>query len=263
MQNLTVTTVQTSLYWENPGANLAMLEEKIRNAGTVGDLIVLPEMFTTGFTMNAPALAEPMNLTTCRWMKQMAAQTGAVITGSIIIRENSRYYNRMLWVEPDGQIDFYDKRHLFRMADEHLVFSAGEKRLIKELKGWKIAPFVCYDLRFPVWSRNTEAESYDLAIYIASWPAARNMAWNTLLPARAIENQCYVTGVNRTGTDGKAIIYEGNSGIWNFLGEKINDSGHAEVIQTGSLDMAKLQSFRSAFPAFRDSDRFSIHQTGR
>lgn len=258
MQNLTVTIVQTSLYWENPVANLAMLEEKLRNT-EVGDLVILPEMFTTGFTMNAPALAEPMNLTTCRWMKQMAAHTGAVITGSIIVRENGRYYNRMLWVEPDGKTDSYDKRHLFRMADEHLVFSAGEKRLIRELKGWKIAPFICYDLRFPVWSRNTETENYDLAIYVANWPAARSLAWDTLLPARAIENQCYVAGINRTGSDGNDIVYEGHSGIWNYMGENINDCGHLEVIQSTCLDIDNLRLFRSAFPAFRDNDDFSIH----
>ncbi len=259
MQDLNVTFVQTSLYWESPAANMAMLEEKIWQAGSTGDLLILPEMFTTGFTMNAAALAEPMNLTTCRWMRQMAAMTGSVITGSFIAREGSKYFNRMLWVEPDGKTDFYDKRHLFRMADEHLTFTAGEGRLVKELNGWKIALFVCYDLRFPVWSRNTAENNYDLALYTASWPAARSQAWNTLLPARAIENQCYVAGVNRTGIDGKSVSFLGDSGIWNFLGEKIADGGQTETIHTRTLSHNDLRMFREEFPAFRDSDHFSIH----
>lgn len=201
MEDLTVALIQTDLYWQDREANLAMLEEKIWPLKGKVDLIVLPEMFPTGFSMEAEKLAEPMNFTTIKWLLQMASQTKAVVTGSVIIKEGKQYFNRLLWVSPEGEIAFYDKRHLFRMADEDHHYSMGKQRKVFSLKGWKILPQVCYDLRFPVWSRNTSDEDgqmdYDLAFYIASWPAARDSAWDVLLKARAVENLCYTIGVNR------------------------------------------------------------------
>ena len=214
MQDLSVTLIQADLHWQNPTANLAMLEEKIWEIVDKTDLIILPEMFTTGFTMEAPAYAEPMNFTTMKWMKQQAAQTGAVVTGSCIIKEKGHYFNRLLWVEPNGEVDTYDKRHLFRMAKEDETFTMGQTRIVKEWKGWRICPLICYDLRFPVWSRNEQLEDgmdYDLLLYVANWPAARISAWDTLLQARAIENLSYVVGVNRVGEDENGKTYNGHS----------------------------------------------------
>lgn len=258
MQDLNITLIQTALFWETPAANLAMLEEKIWQIKQPTDLIVLPEMFTTGFTMNAAAVAEPMNLTTFKWMKQQAAQTGAVITGSYVVKEDGKFYNRLLWMEPDGSYDFYDKRHLFRMAEEHLTYSAGNKKMIKNLKGWNIRPLVCYDLRFPVWSRNRNNE-YDLLLYVANWPAPRTKAWDILLQARAVENLCYVAGVNRVGTDGKGMDYSGYSTIVNFKGDKLfmYDEGES-FIHTDVLDKESLLEFRQKFPAHMDADNFSL-----
>jgi omega-amidase len=258
MQDLNVTLIQTELYWEDAAANLAMLEEKIWQIKDPTDLIILPEMFNSGFTMNAAAVAEPMNLTTFKWMKQQAAQTGAVVTGSFVVREDNKFYNRLVWMEPDGSYDYYDKRHLFRMAEEHQTYSAGNKRLIKTLKGWRICPMVCYDLRFPVWSRNRNNE-FDLLIYVANWPASRSKPWDILLQARAVENLCYVAGVNRVGTDGKGIDYTGYSTVVNFKGDKlfIYDEGQA-FIHTEVLDRESLEEFRKKFPAYLDADTFTI-----
>ncbi|MBD0257717.1 MAG: nitrilase family protein, partial [Cytophagales bacterium] len=191
MNDLRVTLIQTALHWESPEANLAMLEEKLWLIGEPTDVVVLPEMFTTGFTMNAPALAEPMNLTAFKWLKGQAARTGAVVTGSYIVKENGRYFNRLVWMQPDGVYYVYDKRHLFRMAHEHDTYAAGRERLVVEWKGWRICPMVCYDLRFPVWSRNDARAPYDLLLYVANWPGIRRSAWKTLLRARAIENLAY------------------------------------------------------------------------
>lgn len=259
MQDLKITLIQTSLYWENPQANLAMLEEKIWGIREASDIIILPEMFTTGFSMNAGALAEPMNLTAFKWMKQMAAQTKAVVTGSVIIRERNLSYNRLLWIQPDGNFQTYDKRHLFRMAEEDKVYTPGRTRIFPEIKGWKILPLICYDLRFPVWSRNA-GNSYDLLIYVANWPATRWHAWNTLLKARAIENLSYVAGVNRTGEDGKGLAYAGDSAVLDFMGEDIYRFGEEEEIKTITLKYDPLREFRQKFPAFLDSDRFTIEE---
>ena len=206
MQDLKITIIQSDIHWEDVGANLAAFEEKIWQAGST-DVIVLPEMFTTGFTMKAKSLAEMMNLRTFKWMKQMADQTGALILGSFIAHVHERYYNRLLWMEPGGNFKTYDKRHLFRMANEHTVYSQGESLLIGHWKGWRICPLICYDLRFPVWSRNRwnatlKRSSYDLLVYVANWPEVRAAAWETLLRSRAIENLSYCVGVNRVGTDG-------------------------------------------------------------
>jgi omega-amidase len=289
MQDLSVTIIQTSLYWENPTANLANLEEKIAKISTQSDLIILPEMFTTGFTMNVKAVAEPMNFTTFKWMKQQAKQTKAVITGSYIVKEGENYYNRLLWMRPDGTFEKYDKRHLFRMGGEHHHFAGGSERLIVELKGWKICPLICYDLRFPVWSRNFQQEeggkedvkmgkeigensiphiydpiptipnlNYDILIYVANWPAVRSQVWDTLLQARALENQSYCIGVNRVGEDGMGLNYSGNSAVIDFKGNPLFYQKDTEVINNQILSKQELDDFRTKFPAYLDADEFEI-----
>jgi predicted amidohydrolase len=255
-QTLRLTLIQSNLHWEDIGANLAMFEEKIWRIEQPTDLIILPEMFNTGFTMNA-ALAEPMNLHTFKWMKQQAAQMGAVVTGSYIVKEKDRYYNRLIWMRPDGSFETYDKRHLFRMANEHQTFSGGSTRLVTEWKGWKICPLICYDLRFPVWSRNAQGE-YDLLLYVANWPKVRRQAWNTLLPARAIENLAYTVGLNRVGVDGKNHAYSGDSAVYNYKGEVLFQQEESEVSHTLTLNKEELTDFRAAFPAFMDADDFTI-----
>jgi omega-amidase len=289
MQDLSVTIIQTSLYWENPTANLANLEEKIAKISTQSDLIILPEMFTTGFTMNVKAVAEPMNFTTFKWMRQQAKQTKAVITGSYIVKEGENYYNRLLWMRPDGTFEKYDKRHLFRMGGEHHHFAGGSERLIVELKGWKICPLICYDLRFPVWSRNFQQEeggkeevkmgkeigdnpiphtydlipttpnlNYDILIYVANWPAVRSQVWDTLLQARALENQSYCIGVNRVGEDGMGLNYTGNSAVIDFKGNPLFYQKDSEVINNQILSKQELDDFRTKFPAYLDADEFEI-----
>nr|WKN39059.1 amidohydrolase [Tunicatimonas sp. TK19036] len=259
---LTVTLIQTSLHWHQIEANLAMLEEKIWQIGQPTDLIILPEMFSTGFTQKATTLAEPMNSKTFRWMKQQAAQTQAVVVGSYIVREQQAFYNRLLWMEPDGTFATYDKRHLFRMANEDDTFSAGETRIIQECKGWKICPLVCYDLRFPVWSRNytqeNESLAYDLLLYVANWPAPRSQAWNLLLRGRAIENSCYTIGVNRVGEDGNGVLYSGNSIVADARGNILADLESKEDIYTIELSYDDLMAYREKFPVHLDADRFSL-----
>ncbi len=257
-----ITLLQPSLYWHNPVANRAMLEERIFSLPEPTDLIILPEMFTTGFTMDARAVAEPMNLTTFRWLKQMAAQTGAVVTGSYVVQENGSFFNRLIWMQPDGQFDTYDKRHLFRMAGEDGVYTAGTRRIIKEWKGWRICPLICYDLRFPVWSRNTDGQSnelaYDLLLYVANWPAARRNAWNVLLQARAIENLSYVVGVNRVDKDGNGHLYTGDSAVIDFKGDILFRQADLEVNHQQTLSLDELQAFRAKFPANLDADSFML-----
>lgn len=255
-----ITLIQPDLHWHDSVANRAGLEERIFNLPEPTDLIVLPEMFTTGFTMDARAVAEPPKLTTFRWLKQMAAQTDAVVTGSYVVQENGQYYNRLIWMQPDGQFDQYDKRHLFRMADEDKVYAAGTRRIIKEWRGWRICPLICYDLRFPVWSRNrdgvTGEPAYDLLLYVANWPAARRNAWNVLLPARAIENLCYVAGVNRVGTDGNAHPYTGDSAIIDPKGNVLFRQADTEIVHQQTLSLDELRTFRERFPAYLDADAF-------
>jgi omega-amidase len=256
-----IALVQTDLHWEDKIANLAMLEEKIWGLKGKADLIILPEMFPTGFSMDASKLAEPMNLTVCKWMKQLAAQTQATLTGSAIIQESGKYFNRLLWVSPKGKVEHYDKRHLFRMAKEEETFSAGEKLPVFSLNGWKFCPQVCYDLRFPVWSRNTWVEGtpeYDILFFVASWPAARISAWEALLPARAIENLSYSIGVNRVGIDGNGIPYSGHSAAYDYKGESLADLGEKENILIISFSASNLEEFRSKFPAWKDADSFQI-----
>lgn len=260
-EEIYITLIQTELYWENIGANLAMLEEKIWQINGQTDLILLPEMFSTGFTMNAKSLAEPMNLTTFKWLKQQAAQSKAVVVGSYIVKENEQYFNRLVWMQPDGNFSYYDKRHLFRMANEHQHYAAGKKLLIKELKGWRFCPLVCYDLRFPVWSRNVGADgemSYDCLFYLANFPKARANAWNTLLRARAIENLSYCIGVNRTGADGNGIMYAGESAVIDMQGNELFYQKEEQIIKTISLKYSDLKEFRQKFPAYLDADEFEI-----
>lgn len=266
MQDLSITIIQTDLFWENVTANLASLEEKIAQISLPTDLIILPEMFTTGFTMNAKTMAEPMNFTTFKWMKQQAKRTQAVITGSFIVKEDSQFFNRLVWMRPDGSFETYDKRHLFRMGEEDKTFTAGTKRLIVELKGWRICPLICYDLRFPVWSRNICSKienqkskiDYDLLIYVANWPSVRSQVWDTLLQARAIENQCFCVGVNRTGKDGMGLEYSGNSAIIDFKGNQLFYQKDTEIIENQILKKEQLEDFRRKFPAYLDADEFEI-----
>ncbi|MTI31644.1 amidohydrolase [Xanthovirga aplysinae] len=263
MDDLQITFIQSQLYWQNIEANLAMLEEKLWQNIEATDLIILPEMFNTGFTMQAQRLAEPMNSRTFRWMKQQAAQHNAVVTGSYIVREGMAYYNRLIWMEPDGNYAIYDKRHLFRMAQEDKYYNPGKKRLIRKLKGWKICPLVCYDLRFPVWSRNLVPEGeedlpYHILLYVANWPAARIQAWDVLLQARAIENLSYCIGVNRTGTDGQGIVYNGHSAVVNPKGQYLARLEDEEEIVNVKLSSSELMGFRERFPAHLDSDSFKL-----
>jgi omega-amidase len=263
MQDLKISLIQSDLHWEDVEANLAMFEEKIWQIGNSTDVIILPEMFTTGFTMAASKHAEHMNMRTFKWMKQMADQTGALILGSYIVTVHERYYNRLLWMEPGGNFKTYDKRHLFRMSNEHKTYSPGESLLISTWKGWRICPMVCYDLRFPVWSRNkwdinTKKLSYDVMVYVANWPTTRIDQWDTLLKARAIENLSYVAGVNRIGQDENGVEYNGHSSIISPKGELIYTNEGMETTRTLELSANSLQAFRDRFPAFMDADEFTI-----
>jgi omega-amidase len=256
-ESLSVALIQTDLFWEDVTANLSSLEEKIAALSEEPDVIVLPEMFNSGFTMN-PAVAEPMGLQTTQWMKQVAARTGALVIGSFAVKEDQKFYNRLLGVKPDGTLACNDKRHLFSIGKEHLAYTAGTSRLMIAWKGWKICPLICYDLRFPVWSRNLTADPYDLLIYVANWPAKRANAWNTLLRARAIENQAYVVGVNRIGRDGNDLEYRGDSAALDYLGEPALLLGSAQTEKSVSFSKKDLENYRVSFPALADADDFQI-----
>jgi omega-amidase len=255
---LKITLVQTELEWENAPANLKRFNKILQGIGkNKTDIILLPEMFTTGFTMNAKQLAERMDGESVQWMRELAAKKNAVVCGSLVIEDKKKFYNRLVWMRPDGTYEYYDKRHLFRMANEHLTYSSGKKKLIVEWKGWKICPLVCYDLRFPVWSRNTG--DYDLLLYVANWPERRRYAWSQLLIARAIENQCFVAGLNRVGVDGKNISYTGDSVVLDPFGEKSSRIKPAKVqVETVKLDPKVLLNARKNFPVMMDKDRFRI-----
>jgi omega-amidase len=251
---LKVTLVQPDLIWEDKSANLAKINGMLQNVGPT-DVIVLPEMFTTGFSMKVQDLAESMEGPTIRWMKEKASEKQAVVAGSLIIYDNNCFYNRFVWAQPDGNLHWYDKRHLFAMGEEHLHFTPGHQRITVEWKGWKIRLLICYDLRFPVWSRNHD--DFDLLIYTANWPAARAHVWRTLLTARALENQCYCVGVNRVGRDGLGIRYLGNSGCIDARGEA-EWMGPEKKTHTFTLSWAQLHSFREKFPVLKDRDGFEI-----
>jgi predicted amidohydrolase len=254
--HLRVTIIQCELAWQDPAANRANLARHFR--GLVGhtDLVVLPEMFPTGFSMDAQALAEDMDGPTVGWLREEAAALGCAITGSLIVRDRGRCYNRLVWARPDGGLAHYDKRHLFRMAGEHEHFAAGGRRLVVELKGWRICPMVCYDLRFPVWSRCQG--DYDALVYVANWPARRRLAWQALLRARAIENLACVIGVNRIGRDGNGVAYAGDSVVLDHLGQPLGSEGDGDRVETAVLDLESLQAWRRSFPAHLDADVFEL-----
>lgn len=260
MNNLSVTTIQTNLHWENKTANLGMLEEKMQ-AVPQGEIVVLPEMFSTGFSMNPERLAEPVEGPTLQWMKDIAITKKIVLTGSLMIAENGFFYNRLIWMLPNGTFGYYDKRHLFAYAGEHNHYTPGDKRLVAQVKGWKILLLVCYDLRFPLWSRQQikdGAPEFDAIFYVANWPDRRSVAWCTLLQARAIENQCYVVGVNRVGNDGNGIYHSGYTSVIDPLGEIIYREKDMETIGNHLLDGNHLQDIRQKLPFWKDGDIFSI-----
>jgi predicted amidohydrolase len=259
MPDLTITLIQTDLAWEDIDANLAMLTAKVEAIAHPTDLVVLPEMFSTGFSMNAPRLAEPMAGTSVAWLRRMAAARGAAITGSLMIQENGCYYNRLVWARPDGSLEYYDKKHLFRYAGEEKVFTAGARLMTWTLKDWRIRPFICYDLRFPVWTRNL-GPAYDLALFVANWPARRSAHWQALLRARAIENQAYVAGVNRVGTDGKGLAYDGCSAVIAPTGEVLSEEMMNERVCTLPLRRGLLESYRKEFPVWMDADEKIVLQ---
>lgn len=241
-----------------------MLEDKINSIEAHTEIVVLPEMFNTGFSMQAQRLAETMEGNTMDWMKRVATEKKIILTGSMIIEEGGNYFNRLIWMLPDGRYGSYDKRHRFAYAGEHQQFTAGNKRLIASVKGWKINLQICYDLRFPVWVRqqivpaDNPAPEYDMIIYVANWPHKRSHAWKTLLAARAIENQCYVVGVNRIGNDGNNIYHSGNSMIAGPLGDILYDAGEKEETHTTVLQKENLTSIRTSFPFWKDADHFLI-----
>jgi omega-amidase len=260
---LNVSIVQSRIHWLDIPANLDWYASRLEQLNARTDLIVLPEMFNTGFSMDAAQFAETMVGPTVQWMSEKSAKHQAAVVGSIMIQENGQFFNRLIWMFPDGRFEYYDKRHLFRMAGEHKTYSAGRSRLIIQYKGWKICPMVCYDLRFPVWSRNRLINNefdFDCLVYIANWPEKRSHAWKSLLIARAIENQCYVVGVNRVGADGNQIQYSGDSGVFDFLGQKCSTTERfGDRVETVTLHKEQLREFRQNFPALLDADQFSIN----
>ena len=281
MSNLTITLIQSKLHWEDKAANLQQFEDKIAGIGQKTTLVILPEMFSTGFSMKPELLAESMQGPTVQWMKKMASENKIILTGSVIIEDNGQFYNRLIWMLPNGQYGHYDKRHRFAYAGEDQHYAAGSKRLIASVNGWKVNLQVCYDLRFPIWARqqhgnalndtgehqtlselpphNTEhTPEYDLLIYVANWPERRNHAWKTLLQARAIENQSYVIGLNRVGNDGNDIYHSGDSMVIDPLGEALYQKAHDEDVHTHTLSKEKLEEVRKKFPFWKDADEFHI-----
>ena len=276
--SLIITTIQPDLVWEDKAANLKRLEQQIFSIPDPAEVVVIPEMFSTGFSMRPEALAEPMDGPTVNWMREVAARRRIILTGSVIIGEEGNYYNRMIWMLPNGEYGVYDKRHRFAYAGENEHYTAGNRRLVASIKGWRILLQVCYDLRFPVWSRQTPQDpantpdratpaplatgepqlEYDCIIYVGNWPERRSVAWKTLLQARAIENQSYVVGVNRVGNDGNNIYHSGDSMIIDPLGEVLYHGFGKEEIFTQTLQKERLTEVRQRFPFWRDADHFSI-----
>lgn len=260
---LTITLIQSKLDWEDIEANLDRFTDLI-NQTDRSDLMILPEMFSTGFSMRSEQLAEGMDGRTVSWMREQANRTDTTICGSVIIHEHNKFVNRFIWARPNGTIQHYDKKHLFRMSEENENYSPGQKRLIVKLKDFNICPQICYDLRFPVFSRNVAQgpgepdPPYDLLLYVANWPSARRLHWRALLQARAIENQCYVVGVNRIGVDGNKTVYQGDSCVLDPQGSYLADLADDATSVTVSLDMPLLKAYRENFPAWKDSDRFDL-----
>jgi predicted amidohydrolase len=262
MQDLKIAAIQSSLEWENPIKNREIFDKKIDQISIRVDLILLPEMFSTGFTLNATSVAEPMNGPTMTWMEQKAKEFDCVLGGSLLIRDAGKFYNRFIWMKPDGTYEKYDKRHLFSMAGEDQIMSRGSEKKIVEFKGWKINLQICYDLRFPVWSKNNYKNGkydYDLMIYIANWPEVRNVAYQKLLPARAIENQCYVIWVNRVGKDGNRVVHSGDSSVIDPRGKiQTQAPPHQEEIVIEKLSYDWLEQNRIKFKVGLDWDDFQI-----
>lgn len=253
---LKIALVQTSLIWEDPQANRNLLEEKIRRISKA-DIVVLPEMFTTGFTMQPSVVAESMQGETINWLLKLSEELQIAICGSLIIKDNENYYNRFVFVEPTGQITHYDKRHTFTLAGEDKVYQRGTEKVIINYKGWKICPLICYDLRFPVWARNTE--NYDVLLYVANWPKPRVNAWDALLKARAIENMSYCVGVNRVGTDANALEYSGHSAVYDSLGATLVDFEDSEdAIKIVELHKDHLSETRNKLRFLNDKDNFNL-----
>lgn len=256
MSTLNLTILQSELQWHDAAANRHMFDTALARIMEPTDLVVLPEMFTTGFSMDAPNLAESMDGETIQWMREKAAELQAALCGSLIIRDNDDYFNRFVCAHPSGDLHCYDKRHLFRLADEQHHYRQGNERTVFSINGFRICPMVCYDLRFPVWSRNRG--DYDVLLYVANWPSRRHLAWATLLRARAIENLSYAVGVNRIGTDGNGLPYAGGSAIIDYLGQDIADLGDQPGHVTAALEFAELSKFRKRFAFHKDADRFEL-----
>ena len=257
IEKLKIAVLQVELSWEDPSKNRELFSEKIERIDQDIDLIVLPEMFSTGFSMNAENLAEAPLGETFKWMQNIATHRKSAVTGSLIIKDNEKYYNRLYFVYPDGTFKTYDKRHTFTLARENETYAAGKQRLVLEYKGWKICPLICYDLRFPVWARNTE--DYDLLIYVANWPKTRINAWDILLQARAIENMSFCIGVNRTGTDDNKHVYNGHTAVYDSLGKALfeNDT-ESEFTKIVSLDKSHIIETREKLKFLQDRDSFSL-----
>ena len=255
--NLNVALIQSNLSWENPEQNRLNFSAKIASISDSVDLIILPEMFTTGFTMNAPDVAETMTGKTISWMVNLSKEKQVAITGSLIIKENDNYFNRLVFVHPNGHINTYDKRHTFTLAGEHKVYNAGHQNIIINFKGWKIKPLICYDLRFPVWARNTE--DYDLLFYVANWPKVRISAWDALLQARAIENMSYCIGINRVGLDANNHEYSGHSAAYDVLGNRLENIPHdKEAIEIVNLSKDHINKYREKLGFLNDKDGFNL-----
>jgi predicted amidohydrolase len=257
MSTLKITTFQSYLFWENIDKNLQNLGLRLSSIREKTDLIILPEMFSTGFSMNPSKLAEEMGGKTMQWMLEQARRFDCVVTGSIIIKEENKNYNRLIWMRPDGTYEYYDKRHLFGLGEEDQHYTAGIKKLFVELKGWKICPVICYDLRFPVWLRNTN-QDYDMLLIVANWPERRSLHWRSLIPARAIENQAFVVAVNRVGHDGNEVYHSGDSMCIDPNGKVIYYKPNDEDLYTFSINKEDVTEARASFPFLKDGDSFNL-----
>jgi predicted amidohydrolase len=257
MNTLKITTFQAYLFWENIEKNLQNLSLRLSSIREKTDLIVLPEMFSTGFSMNAEKLAEDMDGSSVKWMLEQAKKFDCVITGSLIIKEGKKFYNRLIWMRPDGTHEYYDKRHLFSLGEEDQHYTPGNQKLFVELHGWKICPVICYDLRFPVWLRNKD-EGYDILLIVANWPEKRSLHWRTLIPARAVENQAYVIGVNRVGHDGNEVYHSGDSMCIDPNGKVVYYKPNDEDLYTFSINKEEVENTRASFPFLKDGDSFKI-----
>ncbi len=258
MADLRIALIQTDLCWQAAELNRQLLEKQLLPLAGQTDLVILPEMFTSAFSMGVGAIAEEHPGPTLEWMETLAKKLDAAITGSVAVTVSGKRYNRLLFVKPDGSSVYYDKRHLFRMLGEDKRYAAGNSKILVEWRGWRILPLVCYDLRFPVWCRYTQAEPYDLLLCVANWPAARNQHWRTLLQARAIENLAFVAGVNRIGTDGNNLDYLGHSAIVSPQGVEVVQGSATAGVYQATISMQELQNWREKFPAWMDADAFTL-----